>query len=249
MLWTRYSFETAGRRKQPKSKKSNHPQKKKGHPSPIYSSMRKLGSTLVALLLAWPMGQLGKCLVEQQQGLSELAVGTASCDGDLTVPGAGLSDDVTCEHISGSLVVTHVSGLETLDTLRFLKRVDGDVIIRGNDALRDMQGLAALASIGGSLDLSHNRALQSFAGLESISSVGGNINVQHNGVAELASLASLTRVGGDLTLLPLGSDELRVIHLHGGALPPSCYSGRGLDTCLGADERTVHVPVGAHEEL
>ena len=170
--------------------------------------------------------------------------GGTGCHGDITITGA-LRDlgEYGCASISGSLLIMHTAGLETLDVLRGLKSVGGDLIITDNAALRDIRGLAELTSIGGSLDLSNNQVLQSLEGLEALSSVGGNVNFQHNGITDLVALQGLKSVGGDLTLIPADSAELRIIHLHGAALPPSCRTGRGREVCLGAEERTVHMPI------
>ena len=116
-------------------------------------------------------------------------------EGDLAWDGAeGNLDLGDITGFTGSVAVTNVSSVEAL---RGLTAIGGDLTITGCASLPDLDALAALTSLDGTLNLYDNAALASLDGLfENLVSVGGDLLVHDNAaLTELAS-TSLAEVGG-----------------------------------------------------
>jgi hypothetical protein len=80
--------------------------------------------------------------------------------------------------IQGNLTIQY-AGVDSLPTLRQLRKVTGSVMIK-QTSLDDLSWLLNLDTIGGSLTLQYNSQLQSLDGLDSLARIGGMLSHHHN---------------------------------------------------------------------
>ena len=90
--------------------------------------------------------------------------------------------------------------LNSLEGLRGLTYVGGNMTLLGVSALEDLRGLEALIEVGGNLTIDGN-SLTSFAGLNGLQAVGGNLVIDNNTTSvDMTALSNLEMIGGDLVI-------------------------------------------------
>ncbi len=94
-----------------------------------------------------------------------------------------------CQTISGHLSLPH--GVENLDALAKLLRVEGGLSIQSSTQLKDIKGLNRLTYTS-ELDIYNNPSLQQISGLNCLSEVSGDLRIQDN--AKLTSISGLQSV-------------------------------------------------------
>lgn len=100
--------------------------------------------------------------------------------------------------IAGDLFVEQ-SGLTSLDELKQLTRMGGDLVITGNAALTSLDGLNRLRHVGGDLSIAGNAALTSLEGLYQLTHVGGGLEIRDNpvlSVHQAQGLVNRLKAGG-----------------------------------------------------
>ncbi len=75
------------------------------------------------------------------------------------------------EQIDGDLII-HETEVTSLEQMKFLKKIHGNLIIIGNTALNDLTGLRRLEYIGGELIIEDNKALTTLDGFDALVQVG-----------------------------------------------------------------------------
>lgn len=109
---------------------------------------------------------------------------------------------VDCDWSLGAIHVPDPVRADTLDPLRDLERVDGNLTIFRNHALDGVAALAHLQQVGGtfSIRLDESEAFIDLDGLESLREVG-ELELSGNGLlASLRGLRALATVRGNVTI-------------------------------------------------
>ena len=117
-----------------------------------------------------------------------------------------------------------VSGSEfvSLEGLRGLSLVDGNMIVRDNTALTSLEGLNDLVHVGLNLVIRSNAALIGLQGLSNLTHVGRDVVIEVNGaLTSLEGLNNLTKVERDLLInsngaLPSLQGLNNLTHIEGG---------------------------------
>ena len=157
--------------------------------------------------------------------------GVNCIDGDLLIAGTEVDEFPLADlaTITGDLVISGNSELESLDGLRSLREVGrrvhlqvnaaladvgalgslrrcDEIAIVGNDALTDLVGLEEFVNITSTITISSNASLRSLAGLDNLTTSSRSIVIRGNrSLVSLAALDNLRSVG---TLDILGNDAL-----------------------------------------
>eukprot|EP00055_Hartaetosiga_balthica_P000695 m.137251 g.137251 ORF g.137251 m.137251 type:complete len:338 (-) comp11482_c0_seq1:284-1297(-) len=105
-----------------------------------------------------------------------------------------------CNIILGDLDIICSNGvtIDSLEILRNVHTVTGDVTIQNCPDLVDVDGLRSLQTIEGSLAIINNNILETIRGLENLVSVGGSVRVYRNPVLCYIDLFKFERVGTDV---------------------------------------------------
>lgn len=139
--------------------------------NPRFSSLRGLGSLVTA----------GVVILDDAPGLSSL-------------DGLDLLQEATVLSIERC-------GIVSLNRLKSLYQVNGDLILRDNPALIHLSGPVPLAFIGGSLVIHRNPALIDLVGLPALRSTGA-LSIRENGaLRSVAGMAKLATVYGSVEIL------------------------------------------------
>ncbi len=153
----------------------------------------------------------GSLIVHHNDALADLAGFHA-----LETIGQSLSIDESfhLEQISGfghlvsigqDLVINRTT-LQSLDGLRFLDHVGGQLALRENVSLKTIAALSNLRHVGGSMTLFDNRKLTSLDGLHRLAHIGQILTLEWNDNLRALDLPALTHVSGlvvkDNLLLP-----------------------------------------------
>ena len=99
--------------------------------------------------------------------------------------------------VTGNLRIEE-SNLTSLDGLKCLTSLGGELFIASNDSLTSLKGLENLPSVGGYLSIASNNSLTSLAGLKNLASVGVLIINDNDSLPSLKGLKNLASVGGRL---------------------------------------------------
>ncbi|HSA33337.1 MAG TPA: hypothetical protein P5077_06380 [bacterium] len=108
------------------------------------------------------------------------------CDGSIPVTAATLPYFISCDTISGDLVIEDTL-LDAIEGLKEVRRVDGSLIIRRNVLLTDLSGLRRLQKVGGSVTVEYNARLTDLGAVSALLTVGNELRIKGNG--------ALTRIG------------------------------------------------------
>jgi hypothetical protein len=145
-----------------------------------------------------------------------VSIGAAvQCRGGTLQSAADATAYVTCDRVTGDLLVTH-SSLSSLDVLSRLRSVSGTLEISDNPELDDLRGLTQLSSVGrlvvhGNPDLSSlaglgslrraatvsitdNADLENLKGLEGLEYIE-DLRIERNGILDTVGFANLSGVG------------------------------------------------------
>ena len=108
------------------------------------------------------------------------------CDGSLPVTTATLPYFISCETVTGDLLIEETL-LDAVEGLKEIRRIDGSLIIRRNVLLTDLSGLRHLRAVGGSVTVEYNARLTDLGALVTLISVGNELRIKGN--------SGLTRIG------------------------------------------------------
>jgi hypothetical protein len=134
--------------------------------------------------------------------------GCTEVGGDLTITGfeiTDLNELSVITSIGGDLIIGNEyfnsPPLVSLDGLRNVTFIGGNIEMVYNETLTDLSGLESLAYLGGSLMLRENTALVNLSGLEGLASIGEGVEVVDNSIlASLAGLDNVNSIGWYLNL-------------------------------------------------
>src|SRR3981189_3367179 len=89
-----------------------------------------------------------------------------------------------CTEITGTLTINGID-ITNLDSLYFLRKVDGDLQISNNPNLTSMKGLSSLTYVGAGgpypgLRITYNSSLTSINGLSKLTSIKGALDISNN---------------------------------------------------------------------
>lgn len=108
----------------------------------------------------------------------------------------------------GSLYIVE-STLESLEVLRNITGIDGDLSIYRNEDLRSLEGCHSLGDVTGDVAIQWNTRLSSVRGLESLQSIGGDLRVGFGSLVSFEGFSSLVEIGGDLSIGQITIKSLR----------------------------------------
>ena len=117
------------------------------------------------------------------------------CEGGRFTTPADLARVSGCPEIRGDVVIA--GGLRELSELASLRAVRGSLAVGPGLHLASIEGLRALERVGGELRIASNPRLRGVF-LPSLGEVGGSLSVEHNLSLETLSLHRVERVGGSL---------------------------------------------------
>ena len=100
-----------------------------------------------------------------------------------------------CDVVGGDVIISG-SEITSIDALRDIRFIEGNLIVRDNPMLLTLEGLGSLKSISGGLDIHGNQRLSNLDGLASLSGVDGYVYVYGNAaLTDIKRLSGLTSVG------------------------------------------------------
>lgn len=105
------------------------------------------------------------------------------------------------ESVRGDLVIRE-TGLEHIDDLNTLKRIEGNLVIAGNPRLASLRGINGLRGTGGNVSIAGNDSLTLISGLNSLERIeSGKLEILHNpSLQSVRGFGDLQEVGGTLRL-------------------------------------------------
>ena len=140
--------------------------------------------------------------LRSQDAIDSFPGGCDVIGGDLTISGSDITSiDALREirFVEGNLIVRDNSVLSSLKGLENLQGISGGLDVHGNGRLSNLDGLSSLANVDGYVYVYGNAALTDIKRLSGLTSVGGTLNVSSNGaLRSLNGLENITSIGSDL---------------------------------------------------